>query len=144
MTYLQQVNEWSHKHQRNWFVVLRIFLGLSLFLKGIQFLKETEILEELIARSAVTGNSTWLNTFIPWLHLFGGMMILMGLFTRISVLFQLPILLGAVFFTNTVQEIVPGRSELFFSVTILLLLLFFLVEGSGPLSLDKAWRSERS
>lgn len=143
MTYLQQVSDWSRKHQRNWFVVLRIFLGLSLFLKGIQFLKETEILEELISRSVVTGNITWLNTFIPWLHLFGGMMIIMGLFTRISVLLQLPILLGAVFFTNSMQEIIPGRSELLFSGMILMLLLFFLVEGSGPLSLDNAWRSKR-
>lgn len=143
MTYLQQVSDWSRKHQRNWFVVLRTFLGLSLFLKGIQFLKETEVLEALISRSVVTGNTSWLNMFIPWLHLFGGMMIIMGLFTRIAVLFQLPILLGAVFFTNSVQEILPGGTELLFSGMTLLLLLFFLVEGSGPLSLDNAWRSKR-
>jgi putative oxidoreductase len=143
MTYLQQVNVWSSKHQRNWFVVLRALLGLSLFLKGIQFIKNTEVLERLIAQSTASQNALWLNTFIPWLHLFGGIMIIAGLFTRLSVLIQVPVLIGAVFFTNFKQGFFSGEPDLLFSIVILVLLLFFLVEGGGQFSLDKSLRESK-
>ena len=67
-------------------------------------------------------------------------MILAGLFTRLAVLLQIPILIGAVFFVNAKQGVFAGASDLLFSVIILVMLCFFLVEGGGPFSLDNALR----
>lgn len=143
MTLLQQLNQWSIRHHQRWFVVLRVGLGLGLIIKGIQFIKNKTELEQFIHQSAVSENFQWLNTFIPWLHLLGGSMLLAGLFTRLSALLQIPILIGAVFFVNAKRGIFAGESDLLFSVIILLLLLFFLLEGGGPYSLDNGLRKQK-
>ena len=143
MGFLHQINEWSSKHHPKWLVVLRAGLGLCLLVKGVQFIQDTAALEQLLAKTSLSQNITWLNTFIPWLHLFGGIMIIIGLFTRISALLQIPVLLGAVFFIHSKQNIFASESGLLFPIIILLLLLFFLVEGGGPFSLDNALRNQK-
>ena len=140
MHLLHQINDWSSRHHPKWLVVLRAALGFSLFIKGLQFIKNSTILEQLIAQSSITQSAAWLNSFIPWAHLFGGAMILAGLFTRLAVLLQIPILIGAVFFVNAKQGVFAGASDLLFSVIILVMLCFFLVEGGGSFSLDNALR----
>jgi len=60
-----------------------------------------------------------------------------GLFTRIAVILQIPILIGAIIFVNTKSGVYSGESDLLFSVIVLVLLLFFLVEGGGPYSVDR-------
>ena len=140
MDLLHQIKDWSSKHHPKWLVVLRVALGLSLFIKGLQFIKNSTVLEQLISQTTITQNASWLNSFIPWAHLFGGAMLLAGLFTRLAALLQIPILLGAVFFVNARQGIFAGASDLLFSIMILIMLFFFLVEGGGPFSLDNAFR----
>ena len=144
MTYLQQINQWSTTHHPKWLMLLRTLLGVSLFLKGIQFLKDAAILEQMISHTPVSQEMMWLNIFIPWLHLFGGSMIIAGLYTRISAAIQIPVLIGAVFFVRTGQGIFSGDPGQVFSLVILFLLFVFLVEGGGPFSLDNAFRSSKN
>lgn len=141
MGLLHQMNEWSKKHHPKWLVVLRVLLGLCLFIQGVGFIQNSVLLSDVISRSSVIKNAPWLSTVIPWLHLFGGSMILAGLFTRLSCLLQIPILLGAIVFVHAGQSIFSGRSDLLFTVMIFVLLIFFFVEGGGPLSLDNFLRS---
>jgi uncharacterized membrane protein YphA (DoxX/SURF4 family) len=144
MTYLQQINQWSITHHPKWLVVLRTLLGVSLFIKGIQFLKNTAVLEQMISHSPVSQEIMWLNIFIPWLHLFGGSMIIVGLYTRISAAIQMPVLIGAVFLIDPRQGVFSGDSVQIFSVVVLFLLFVFLIEGGGPFSLDNAMRSSKN
>lgn len=144
MTYLQQINQWSSTHHPKWLVVLRTLLGVSLCIKGIQFLKDAAVLEQMISNAAVSEQMMWLNIFIPWLHLFGGSMIIAGLYTRISAAVQIPVLIGAVFLVHTKQAVYSGGSAQIFSVVVLFLLFVFLIEGGGPFSLDNALRSSKN
>jgi uncharacterized membrane protein YphA (DoxX/SURF4 family) len=132
---LQQINQWSLTHHPRWLVVLRVALGISLFFKGIFFLANTSTLEELVRGNLVANRTDWLVIFITWSHLLGGFLIIIGLFTRLAVLLQIPILMGAIIFINT-QRDAFGAFELPFAFIILLLLLLFLIEGGGPISLD--------
>ncbi len=136
MSVLQHLKEWSIKHNPKWLVAIRVALGLSLFVKGFGFIKNTAVLEEYISTTSLLANASWLTTLIPWVHLLGGTMIIAGLFTRLGALLQIPILLGAVFFVNANKGVFAGGSDLLFSIIILVLLFFFLLEGGGPLSLD--------
>lgn len=136
MSFLKQINEWSSKHNPKWLVVIRVALGLCLFVKGFGFIKNTAVLEEYISSTSLLANASWLTTLIPWVHLLGGSMIIAGLFTRLGSLLNIPILIGAVFFVNAKKGVFAGESDLLFSIIILLLLFFFLLEGGGPLSLD--------
>jgi uncharacterized membrane protein YphA (DoxX/SURF4 family) len=77
--------------------------------------------------------------YVAFAHLVGGFMICIGLLTRIAILFQLPVLIGAVIFVNSERGFFSESSELMYSVIILILLLVFLVIGSGPWSVDESW-----
>lgn len=136
MSFLQQINEWSIKHNPKWLVAIRVALGLCLFVKGFGFIKNITVLEQYISTTSLAESASWLTTIIPWLHILGGSMIIAGLFTRLAILFQIPILLGAVFFVNAKKGIFAGESDLLFSIIVLILLFFFLLEGGGSLSLD--------
>jgi putative oxidoreductase len=132
---LQQIHQWSLTHHPRWLVVLRVILGVCLFFKGIFFLVNTATLEELVRGSLVANRSDWLVIFITWSHLLGGFLIIIGLLTRWAALLNVPILMGAIFFINT-QRDAFGDFELPFAFIVLLMLIFFLVEGGGPISLD--------
>ena len=142
MSLQHQLNEWGRKHQPKWLVVIRAALGLCLFIKGIQFIQNSTLIGQIISGSSLQ-QFTWLQTVIPWLHLLGGALIIIGLFTRIAVLIQIPILLGALFFVNSNKGVFAGQSDLLFSIIVLLLLIFFLFEGGGPFSWDRTLRREK-
>ena len=82
-----------------------------------------------------------LQHFIIGAHLLGGSLLTLGLLTRFACLIQIPVLLGAIVFVNA--SMVRPFSELFLSIMILLLLVYFLVIGSGPWSLDRVIEQEK-
>jgi len=121
-----------------WMLVIRVALGLSLMVKGIQFIQNNTLIREVFRESLILKNYLWLQTFIPWINLLGGVFIAIGLFTRLSVLFQIPILFGAIFFVNAKNGVYQGESNHFFSIIILVLLFVFIIQGGGKTSLDRA------
>jgi len=133
---MQQIQHWSTTHHPKWLVVLRVVLGLSLFIKGISFMNNAVLLNQLISGSIVSQTSDWLPLLITGVHLLGGFLIIIGLLTRWAVAAQIPILIGAVIFINTQRGAVTSGSEIGFAFAILILLFLFLVEGGGPISLD--------
>lgn len=98
------------------------------------------ILERFIEYNPAFSKAWWLPIAITWAHMLGGVLIIVGLLTRWAVLLQIPIVLGAIIFL-TKNSVLGSGTEIAFSIFILLLLLFFLVEGGGPLSLDGHFRS---
>jgi putative oxidoreductase len=145
MTTLQQIRTWSATHHPRWLVIVRIALGLFLLSKGITFMRDTQLLERLIyGGQSLTENTThWLPIFITWINLLGGFMIIIGLMTRFMALIQIPILIGAIIFNGQRGSLAP-ESELGFAIVTLLLVIFFLIEGSGPLSLDAYFQNNRN
>ena len=141
MSLMHQMNEWSSKHHPKWLVVLRVVLGICLFLKGLGFIQNSVELTSYFSQTSYFQKATWLNTVIPWVHLLGGSMIIVGLFTRLWTLVQIPILLGAVFFINTKTGVFAGESDLMFAIIVLVLLVFFFIEGGGPISLDNYFKN---
>ena len=136
MGVLQKIENWSITRHPTWLVLPRIALGIFLIAKGITFISNTVSLELLLAENKMTLGNTWLPVLITWLHLICGFMIIIGLFTRLSTLLMIPILLGAVIFINAPKGLFAGDTEFGFSLAILLLLIFFFLEGGGPFSLD--------
>ena len=136
MGILHNLEKWSASHHPRWLVLLRVALGICLFLKGISFLSDTVSLEALLIETNMTVTGPALPIIITWLHLLCGFLITIGLFTRWTAMLMIPILTGAVFFVNTQRGIFAAESEFGFSLIVLLMLIFFFIEGGGPLSLD--------
>jgi len=146
MTTMQQLRNWSAAHHPRWLVIVRIGLGLFLMAKGINFMRDSTLLDRLLYGSVtLADNEThWLPLIITWANLLGGFMILIGLWTRLMCLLQLPILIGAIIFINSQKGGFAPESELGLAILTLILVLFFLIEGSGPLSLDAYFEKNRS
>ena len=136
MTYVHRIESWAENHQVKWLAFLRILLGFIIFLKGLFFIMNTDTLLAMIANSAFDLYAVMLVHLVASAHLLGGILIVIGLITRIAVLFQIPILVGAIVFVNSKTGFFSMQPELALSILVLALLLFFLVFGSGKFSID--------
>lgn len=142
MNFVQRMEKWGDAHHPKWIDFIRIVLGIILTLKGVQFINNMQPLVDLIADSGFLGSLSagLLAHYVVFAHLLGGIMVACGLLTRFACLVQIPVLLGAIIFINISGGIFQPHSELWLSVLILILLVFFVVEGSGKLSVDEWMR----
>lgn len=142
MNFFQRLEKWGDAHHPKWLDAIRIVLGIFLFLKGLEFVNNMEALTNVINNSGFLGSISAgiLAHYIVFAHIVGGILISFGLLTRLACLIQLPILLGAIIFVNSSGGIFKPLAELWISVLVFLLLGFFFVEGSGPISIDEYMR----
>ena len=133
----ENINLVKRKNKITWFLIFRILLGVGLFLKGIDYIRNKSLIRNAFTDSTSLQDYFWLQTLIPWLNLLCGVFIIIGLFTRLAAFIKIPILVGAIVFVNAKKGLFAGDSELLLSVAILLLLIMFSIKGSGPVSWDK-------
>jgi putative oxidoreductase len=144
MNFIARFQQLNKSRSAYWLLVLRVVLGLALFFKGIQFIRNQELLSEVLFATEGIRRYEWLQILIPVLHLFGGLMILIGLFTRWASVFQFPIVLGAILFVKQDSRAYFSEMELPLAILVLLLLVVFMILGDGELSWKKLIQSERS
>ena len=80
----------------------------------------------------------WLGTvmivhYVTMAHLAGGILIVIGLITRLAVLVQIPVLIGAILI-NFIG--VMNSTNLIASIIVFCACIFFLIYGSGKHSVD--------
>jgi putative oxidoreductase len=139
MNLLQRLEYWGDRHHPKWADILRCALGLFLFYKGIEFL---ENMGTMISRmSGFLPNSYFalsiLGHYIVFAHLVGGLMLAFGLLTRAACIMQIPILIGAIFFINQAEGMFRPFSQMLITVLCLAGLIYFLIAGNGPWSVDR-------
>lgn len=140
---MHRVEHWADKHHPLWIDFLRIGLGLFIFAKGIFFIQDTEALQSIMYKSQFPWLAFSMAHYVAFAHLVGGLLIAIGLITRAAILFQLPILIGAVFFINPQRGFYSENTELWSSIIVLALLIFFLIFGSGRFSVDHKIRDPK-
>ncbi|MBS0031936.1 DoxX family protein [Chitinophaga sp. 2R12] len=141
MNMLQRVEHWGDTHSPNWLSAVRILLGVFLMGMGVLFVMERDSLISMInQKPALATLSILLGHYIVFAHTVGGLFIAMGLLTRVSVLVNIPILLGAVFLIHSPSGLFTVYPFMALSILVLFLLIFFLIEGSGRISVDEYMR----
>ncbi len=138
MNTLTKIEHWADAHHPQWIDFVRIILGLFILYKGILFISDTEALLSIMKSADLQFVNLGLAHYVAFAHLVGGILIAMGLLTRFAILFQIPILLVAVFLVNTQQGFLSVTNNLEFGISliVLILLITFLVYGSGRFSVD--------
>ncbi|MFS2186623.1 DoxX family protein [Mucilaginibacter sp. Mucisp84] len=140
MNLVHKIEHWGDTHHPKVLDIVRIVLGVFLLVKGITFMENTSYLRGIITDQDVINVSPdmlmILVYYVSFAHMVGGILIAMGILTRLGCIIQIPILVGAVFLTGIFQE--PINTMLWPSITALALLILFTILGSGPWSLDKA------
>ena len=119
------------------FDLLRIYLGIGLFVKGILFLTDMTALSDILMKSERFQPLTFLLThYIPIAHVGGGLMMALGLWTRTAILANIPVLFGAVFFVYFEEGLFTQNQGLEFTALVLFLLVVLLIWGPGRWSVD--------
>ena len=140
---MHRVEHWADTHHPIWLDFLRVGLGIFLMIKGFMFVQNTDALFSILQKSQFPWVSIGLAHYVAFAHLVGGFLIAIGLITRVAILFQLPILLGAVLFINPERGFYSENTELWSSIIVLLLLIGFLIFGSGRFSVDHLIRKPK-
>lgn len=139
MNIIHKIEQWGDTHHPRFLDIVRIFLGVFLFLKGLGFMENTAYLRSIIENqsdiSLSPGLLMALIYYVTFVHMVGGLLIAIGIFTRFSSFIQIPAVFGAVFFINLFRS--PFNTDLYSSVASLILLAIFTVIGSGKLSLNR-------
>ena len=138
MNYLERMEKWGDAHHPKWMDIVRIVLGVFLIYKGIDFLRNMGIMNELLSRRMSFGGFAvmLIGHYIVFAHILGGLFVTLGVLTRFACLIQIPILLGAVFLFNFSGDMWRPYSESIISIIVLLLLIYFLIIGNGPINFN--------
>ena len=138
MKNINDCRRWIESHMDIVIDLVRMYLGVGLFVKGIYFLMHQGELKKLLegADNLAFGQGAVAHYIIP-VHLVGGLLLAIGLLTRLAALAQIPILIGAIFYIWLPEVLVfEQRQNLEFSALVLFLLTLIFVYGAGRFSLD--------
>tara|TARA_R100001369_G_scaffold22674_1_gene41297 strand:- start:53881 stop:54303 length:423 start_codon:yes stop_codon:yes gene_type:complete len=133
METIKSLNKWANAHTYYPLDLLRVALGVFLFIKGIHFISQSQILFELFKPLRDFGGVMLVIHYVAPAHLVGGIMIAFGLLTRWALIAQLPILLGAILI-NFIG--VMNIGNLLTALIVLFITIFFIFYGSGKHSAD--------
>lgn len=121
----------------------RILLGLIIFGKGLYFISHNDAILQMLGNSKIEFLSFMLTHYVAMAHLVGGLMIAFGLLTRVAILFQIPILIGAIIFVHMKTGFFSIHSELALSIVVLAMLGYYLYHGAGIWSLDAHLKKDK-
>ena len=139
MEAIRKLNKWANSHTSLPLDIIRIVLGAFVFYKGVNFSVHTNYLYEILNPLDEWLGIVMLVHYVTMAHLAGGILIVIGLITRVAVLVQLPVLIGAILI-NFVG--VMNATNLTAAVVVFLACIFFAVYGSGKHSVDYALKMQ--
>jgi putative oxidoreductase len=163
MNWIDSVVPWTATKHNIWFAVLRMLLGIFIIYKGVTFtynshelFNSLNFLFDEFAFSSNESNTQNISNILKFsgsinfilstlsiiylltAHLIGGILLVLGLYTRWICLIQLPILLVAVFIINLPKSnlSITNNIELGLSIITLIGLANYFVLGAGHYSID--------
>jgi putative oxidoreductase len=137
-TRLEEWMRWADARRDLFPDLARIYLGAGLFIKAIYFLTHPEFLHQTLQEAG----SLWFAPalvahYVIFAHLVGGLLLALGLLTRIAALVQIPVLAGAIVYLYLPRMmLIEPRQHLEFSALVLFLSVLFVIYGAGRWSLD--------
>lgn len=144
MTALDKIEIWGNSHRFAALDYLRIVVGVFITYKGFNFLMNMDVLYGLTGNMDLMFASAAIAHYVLFFHAFGGPLIILGIYTRLICVLQVPILLGAIFLVNSPQGFLSmgNHMELEISIVILIAIILFVVFGAGKLSIDEIRRNQ--
>jgi len=118
------------------FDLLRIYLGVALFVRGALFVSNPARAQALIEQSGDWFMPMLLAHFIGAAHLVGGLLLAIGLATRLAAAVQVPVLVGAVFFVHWRDGLLNPSQSLELAGLVLAMLVSYAFCGAGSVSVD--------
>jgi putative oxidoreductase len=130
---------WAEAHPKVWLDLVRIYVGLGLFVRGVLLITNSG--GDFVSNAIAGAGQPWLLSaallhYVALAHLIGGLMLVFGLLTRIAAAVQLPILAGALLFVHRGEGLLAAGQSFEFAALVLVLLAIVTIAGPGPVSID--------
>ncbi len=132
MKQFNQILQSLNSNQNIAYSLIRTFLGIVLFVRGWILFSNPDAIMELVGDNQY---HMWYS-YVTIGHLIGGFFLMIGIFTRIGALLQIPILFGAVFIVHD-KSLLQGGQSIELAVLVLFLLILCFIFGSGAKSLGR-------
>jgi uncharacterized membrane protein YphA (DoxX/SURF4 family) len=144
MSVITDVEKWGNAHRPGYLDIARIILGVFITYKGLYFITHMNELHMTTSGINTYFAGATIAHYVIFAHILGGPFIIVGLFTRIVCLIQIPILIGAIVFVNYPKGFLSlgNHMELEVSIIVLVGLILFMVFGAGRYSIDAKRRKE--
>jgi putative oxidoreductase len=123
------------------FDLIRIYLGVGLAVRGVLLLMDPTWVGHMLEKSAE--GALWPRV-VGFGHLAGGVLLAVGLFTRVAAAVQILPVLGAVIMVHSRDDLAGENQSLEFSALVLVMLVFFAWFGGGEWSLDRQRLAQRT
>ncbi len=140
---LEYFRQYVDVHHPMWLDIIRIFLGIAVFIKGIYFIQNSEALLQIMQNSRISGWTFIVEHQVAFTYLVGGILIAIGLITRVAIVFALIVFFGSIFSYFTHTGFFSVYSDLAFSIVVFVLLIFYLIWGPGKFSVDAYMRAHK-
>ena len=140
---ISEIGHYGDIHHPYWLDFARIALGIAIFIKGITFIDNPNALLEILNKSSISGWAFIVEHHVAFTYLVGGILISIGLLTRIAIIFELPVFFGSIFCYLTKTGFFSVFSDFIFSIIVFAALIFFLVFGPGPWSMDTKMKEKK-
>lgn len=132
------LSAWLEERRDLWLDLLRIYLGIGLFIRGLIFFSDGG--EVMLHQVIGEGASEWFLSavvlhYVAAAHLAGGILLAVGLLTRVAAIAQIPVLIGAIVVHAPDGMFSLGQS-LEFAAFVLVTLIIITIAGPGRLSVD--------
>src|SRR5262245_29482015 len=125
MDSFEQARRWLDSHRAVWLDLLRIYMGFALFVKGVAFLRESHFLVESVRQTHIGLGEGLVGNYVILAHLAGGLLLAIGLVTRLAAAVQIPVLAGAAFLVHRAEGFFAPQMTLEFTILVLALLCLF-------------------
>src|SRR5690606_25911700 len=103
MATIKSLNKWANAHSYYPLDLVRVALGVFLFMKGVDFMSNHQLMAEMIKPFQNIPGGMIIMHYVAPAHFVGGFLLVIGLLSRWAVLAQIPILIVAIL-TNFLGE----------------------------------------
>src|SRR5688500_8638155 len=97
--YPTQAADWARRNHDIGIDLVRAYLGLALFVRGMMLVSDPSLLAGYMPRFSGI-NPVLVAHYVAIAHFAGGVSLMLGWLTRVAALIQIPALAGAVFFVH--------------------------------------------
>lgn len=142
MTVFQEDNY----NRASWLVVVRVLLGILIVAKGYTLLSHNMAGQQLLSHTIYGMPGTVISILLVvsgLTHLLCGVLLIVGLLTRFAAGLQIPFVIYSVLFVNKGIDFSALNTNIWSFAITLILLIVFLVIGSGINSIDYRLHTKR-
>jgi len=137
MNAVARIEDWADHHHPVWLDYLRILLGVLIVVRCFSFAENQAVVTNFVLSHRFEYLTFMGAQYLILIGIGGGLLIAFGVLTRFAALINLPIVIGTLFFVNTRGGLSFINSDVFISLAVLILLLLYLIFGSGIISFDR-------